>query len=201
MKVLLKRAFVVFACVVLFFGVSYAYLYFNFNKPATDTKRGTYDVPYKRLPENSGIVLVLPGSSAVMVYLDFKNTCIKLVDVPVFDENQTVYNGLPADFTIRIDYTFIEGMIDRVGGVELEYDGKKMRYTGNQVVSLISQGCDAELRKQLFAKIFHQISKNDFSKSDFVYIIENGKGNLSIIDCLQWIDYIPDMSKNIDFVN
>lgn len=185
---------------MLFFGVSYAYLYFNFNKDATDVKRGTYDVSYKRHPENSGIVLVMPNNSAVMVYLDFQNTCIKLVDVPIFDEGQTVYNGFPADFTVRTNYTLIEGIIDRVGGIELEFGDETIRYTGNQAVSLISQGTDTELRKQVFLKIFNQISKNDFSKSDFVYIIENSNGNLSIVDCIPWIDYIPDMSKNIEFV-
>ena len=201
LKSLLKKAFVIISCGVLFFGVSYAYLHFNFNKNTTDVKRGTYDVPYKRLTENSGILLVLPQKSAVMVYLDFKNSCIRLVDVPVFDEKQTVFNGFPADFTVNTNYMLIEGIIDRVGGVELKLDGKKMRYTSHQAVSLIMQGADSELRKQIFLKIFSQISKADFSKSDFVYIIENSKGNLSIVDCLPWIDHIPNMSKNIEFVN
>lgn len=201
LKSVLKKAFIIISCGVLFFGVSYAYLHFNFNKNTTAVKRGTYDVPYKRLPENSGILLVLPQKSAVMAYLDFENSCIKLVDVPVFDEKQTNFNGFPADFTVEINHALIEGVIDRVGGVELAYEGETMRYTGNQAVTLISQGADSELRKQIFLKIFNQIAKNDFSRSDFVYIIENSKGNLSIVDCLPWIEYIPEMSKNIEFVN
>ena len=163
--------------------------------------RGKYDVPYNRYPENEGILLTFPNQSAVILYLDFEDSCIELLDVEKVNENQNVYHGYPVDYTISVNYELVEGLINRVGGINLDYNGEKLRYTGSQAVALISQGCDVELRKQFLLKFFEQLSKNDFSRSDLVYIMENSKSDLSIIDCLDWIDHLPKMSKNITFVN
>lgn len=187
-------------CGLLFFGIAYSYLQLSLNG-AFSTDNKDQQTPYKIYPKNSGVAIVLDDGSAVLAYLDFKNNNIKLVDIPQFDKGIEEYNGFSVDYTVQTNSTLLEGVIDRVGGVNLKCDGKKMRYTGNQVVELISNGCENELKQQLFLQIFNQIAKNDFSKSDFVYIMENSKSNLSIVECITWIDYLPDMCENISFVN
>lgn len=188
-------------CLALFFGVAYAYLSYNFNKATADADQKDYTVPYERLPQNCGIAFVYPDSSATLMYLDFENICIRLLAIPQFIGEQELYHGYTADYTVQTSYELIEGIVDRIGGVNISYSDETMRYTGIQVIDLISEGCDDELKNQLLAEIFKQISKNNFSKDDFVYIIENSESNLSIIECIYWCEYIKDMSGRISFIN
>ena len=118
-----------------------------------------------------------------------------------FNKNQREYNGYTADYTVEADYDLIEGIIDRVGGVDIAIDGKKYRYTGVQVVDMLSSGKSAQIKNQIIANVFKQISRKGFSKDDFVFIVENTKTDISIIDCLYWLDYIKDMSLRAEFVN
>lgn len=196
-----KRAFIIFFSGLLFFGVAYAYLYHNFNQSAAEADQKDYTVPYEKVPQNCGITFVFPNNSAVLAYLNFDDLSIKLFDIENFDSTRPEYNGYTADYTVQTDYELVEGIIDRVGGVNLDYGGEKLRYTGIQVVDIISRGCDNNLKRQLISEIFDRISKNNFSKDDFVYIIENSESNLSVIDCIYWLDYIKQMSGRISFAN
>lgn len=188
-------------CAALFFVMAYTYLSFNLNNRSSNADQKQSEVPYKIYPESKGIAWVIQNTSAIITYLDFKNDCIVLMDVPQFDQTQKQYNGYYIDYTVWGNYALVEGMVDQVGGLNLSYGGQSARYTGNQVVELISNGCDSELKQQMFSELFKQIAKSNFSKSNFVYIMENCKTNLSIVDCITWIDYVPSMSKNIVFVS
>ena len=200
-KSILKKAFIIFSCGLVFFAVSYAYLYFNLQKDTAKTDQKDYTVPYEKVPENKGIAFLLPDSSAILVYLDFGAGDIKLLEIENFDSNQGEYFGYTSDYTVQTDYNLIAGIIDRVGGVNIVIDGETLRYTGVQVIDLISEDYQGEIKRQLISQIFEQISKNNFSKDDFIYIIENSKSNLSIIDCIYWIDYIGEISGRINYVN
>lgn len=200
LKNIFKKAFIILFCGVLFLGGSYAYLYLNFNKPVTDVEQKEYNVPYERKPENCGIAFVFPETSAVLVYLDFENMGLRLLDIENF-KPRAEYHGYTADYTVETDYEFIKGIIDRVGGVNLQTDDDTMRYTGTQIVELISTGKGKSIKKDLILQIFAQIEKNNFSKDDFIYIIENSKSNLSLVDCIYWSEYIGEMCKKTDFVN
>ncbi len=202
LKSILKKGIVIFVCGMLFFGVVYAFLYFNYNQSeTTTTDQKEHTVPYERLPENKGIAIVFSDGSAHLIQLDFDTMCIRLVDISEFAGQHADYNGYFADFTVKIDYNLVEGIIDRVGGIDLEYGGAIWHCTGTQVVEYISYNDNNELRRQIILKIFEQISKNDFSKDDFVYIIENSTTDLSLPDCIFWIDYIKQMSSRTDFIN
>ncbi|MBQ8267756.1 MAG: hypothetical protein IJZ21_05170, partial [Clostridia bacterium] len=99
------------------------------------------------------------------------------------------------------DYQLIGGIVDRVGGVNVEVNGETLRYTGVQIIDLISVNPDEDMKAQVITQIFRQISENNFSKDDFIYIIENSKSNLTVVDCIYWLDYIGEMRGNINFVN
>ena len=76
-----------------------------------------------------------------------------------------------------------------------------MRYTGLQAIELILTDEDNNVKKQAIMQIFNGIAKNNFSKDDFVYIIENSKSNLSIIDCIYWLEHLKQMCQNINYIN
>lgn len=185
----------------MFFGAAYAYLNYNFNNQTAKADQKDYTVPYKNLPDNSGIAFLLPDGNGVMAHLDFENSCINVVNIENYDRNNNMYYGYTVDYIIETDYQLIGGIVDRVGGVNVEINGETLRYTGVQIIDLISVNSDVNIKMQIITQIFKQISKNNFSTDDFVYIIENSKSNLSIIDCIYWLDYIDEMSRNINFVN
>ncbi len=201
LKSIIKKVFIIFLCISLFLGLSYAYLYFNFNisTKAVDQKEDT--VPYRNLPDNAGIAFILPDSSAVLMYLDFENNCINAVNIEKYDKTNTMYYGYTADFTVELDYTLISEIVDRVGGVDIEINGEIMRYTGVHIIDLISTDSGDELKLQIIDDVFSRISKNNFSKDDFLYIIENSNSNLTVVDCVYWLDYMDEMFSNINFVN
>lgn len=201
LKNVLKKAFVIFLCGFIFFGASYAYLDYNIKKNTISAEQKEYKVPYARTPENKNLVFVFADDSALLVHLDFDSMGIRLIDIDEFDTNITNYTGYNVDYTIKTDYRLIEGIVDRVGGINLNTNNEMLRYTGVQVVDLISYGCDNTLKRQIINAVFEQIAQNSFSKDDFVYIIENGKTNLLIIDCIYWVDYIKEMSRRINYVN
>ena len=201
LKGIFKRIFIVLFCCTLFFSAAYLYLDNTIGKASFKTDQKDEETPYKLLPQNSGIVFILPDNSAVMAYLDFESNCINLVDVEQYDQSQTVYHGYPAEYNVQVSYALIEGIVDRIGGINLDFQGESLRFTGSQTVAIIKQSDIKEIKRQLIFEIFNCMAKNNFSKGDFVYIIENSKSNLSIVDCIIWMDYIRDMCKNVNFVN
>lgn len=201
-KTAFKRALIFFCCAIVFFGGSYAYLSSNlFAEEKQEAEAKDYTVPYKKLPDDKGIVFIAPDSSAILVYLNFTDSAIRLVNIEDYDKNQGEYFGYQVDFTVTADHNTIAGIIDRIGGINLEIEGQIMRYTGVQVIDILSLGYSKEIKSQIIFAIFEQIAKNNFSKEDFVYIIENADTNLTVPDCYYWSDYIADMSRQVGFVN
>lgn len=201
LKNIIKRAFIIFLCGMLFFGLAYAYLYFNFNKPIAKADQKDYTVPYNPMPENAGVAFLLPDSSAVLAFLDFENGCINVVNIEKYDVHNKLYYGYTADFTVQTDYELISGIIDRVGGINIEISGETLRYTGVQVVELISEKQNTNIKPQIIYGIFKQISKNNFSKDDFLYIIENSSSDLKLVDCIYWLEHIDNLCSRINIVN
>ena len=200
LKGIVKKLFIIVCCAGVFFCLSYAYLHFNFNTSTTAADRKDETVPYRNLPDNTGVAFLLPDDSAVLLYLDFENNCINAVNIEKYDPANDMYYGYTAEFTVQLDYTLIGEIVDRVGGVDLEQNGEVMRYTGVQIIDLLSTDLQNELKYQVISNIFNRISKNNFSKDDFLYIIENSNSTLTVVDCVYWLDYINEMFCNINFV-
>ncbi len=200
-KTVFKRAVVIVSSALVFFLGAYAYLDYNLNRQTAEADRKDYTVPYEQIPENAGIVFLLPDGSAVLAYLDFENDCINVINIERYDSGNDLYYGYTADFTVETDYKLIGGIIDRIGGVNIEIDGEILRYTGVQVIDLISQNSNDNIKNQIIIGIFEQISKNNFSKDDLLYIIENSNSSLTVIDCVYWLDHIGQICRTINFVN
>ncbi len=196
-----KIAIITFLSGAIFFGAAYAYLDYNFSKTATDIDQKDYAVPYNRVPKSCGVVFVFPDNTATLVYLDFDRENIRLLNIDAYEQSCPEYYGYSVDYNINISYELIEGIIDRVGGIDITQNGETLRYTGVQVMDLIAYDRVEDIRKQILTQIFDKISKNNFSKEDMVYIIENSEGNLSFIDCIDWLDYLKSMSSRVNFIN
>lgn len=199
-KRIFKGTFVFLSCTVLFCVISYFYLNFNLSKTTTDADRKDYTIPYTQKPDNVSITFVLPEGDGLLLYLDFENTQIRVLNVSNLNGNSEYY-GYTVDYTVELDYELVSNLIDRVGGVNLKIGDEQLRYTGVQVKQLLEYGYADDLKPTVIKEIFAQIGKNGFSNDDLVYILENSENNLSIIDCIYWYDYIDDMCKNINFVN
>ncbi len=201
-KAALKRAFIFLCCALVFFGGSYAYLSINLESEGKqEAEAKDYTVPYEKLPDDKGVLFTTPDNSAVLVYLSFTDSAIRLLNIESYNEQQSEYFGYSVDFTINADYALLGGIIDRIGGLNLETEGQFMRYTGVQVIDMLSSSYGEDIKSQVIFAVFEQISKNNFSKEDFVYIIENSDTDLTVPDCYYWPDYIADMSRRVDFVN
>lgn len=190
-----------FFCGLIFFFSSYVYLNLNLNNDTQTADQKDYTVPYEQIPQNACVAFVLPSDNAYFVHLDFKSRDIKLVMAENFSTKSQSYYGYTADYTVECDYQLLAGIIDRVGGVNLTFENETLRYTGIQVIDLIATGSLNKIKRPLLAEIFKQIAKNGFSKEDLVYIIENGESDLSVVDCIYWLDYIVNMSSRVSFVN
>lgn len=180
---------------------AYAYLDKNLQKKAENIDKKNYTVPYEKLPDNKGIAFVLPDNGAVLAYLDFEEKSVKVLQIENFDDDSGEYFGYTCDYTVNVDYNLLSGIIDRTGGVNLNQNGETLRFTGVQVVDLLSVDNSGDIKKQLPHEIFNQISNNGFSKDDFLYLIKNADTDLKITDCIYWIDYFDKITKNVIFVN
>lgn len=199
----LKTAFIVFSCGLIIFLIAYIYLYFNLknNEQTAEVKKN--DVPYSATsPQNTGLLFKFPDNSGCMVYLDFSSQMIYATVIDDCKKKASEYYGYSVDFTVNSDYYLISAIIDRIGGIELNITGEELRYTGIQITDIISSKTDiAEIRKEIIRSVFKEISKNGFSKDDFVYIIENSDTDLTVPDCFFWEDYIKEMSLRCVLTN
>ncbi len=184
MKEILKRILIILSSGLIFFGVAYGYLSYSFKK-STAADQKEYSVPYRQIPQNTAVLVILPSGKCLSVVLDFQNMEIKVSD-QAFDGDDY--------YSLTLSEAALAGIIDRIGGVNITIDGETYRYTGAQITECIKGGCDGELFTQIVTQIFTQISKNGFSKSDFVYLLEGVKTNLTVVDCISWIGYIKEMN-------
>ena len=96
------------------------------------------------------------------------------------------------------DYTLVAGIVDAVGGIELEYGDEELFYTGVQVENILtSKIIDTDTRAEIIEKILSKIAKNGFFREDFLYLTENSETNLTVPDCYYWQDFISDVCKTV----
>ncbi len=201
MKSILKKILIIFFCGASVFAASYAYLNFSFKKSMAKIDQKEENVPYEHIPDNAGIGFLLPDGSALLTYLNFKEKCINVINVEQYDKSNNMYFGYTMDYTVQVNHTLIAGLVDRVGGVAIRANGEMLRYTGVQVVDAISNSKDNDIKEQIITEIFRRISENGFSKEDFVYIIQNSKTDLSLLNCIYWINDINKICDNIVFID
>ncbi len=193
MKTFLKTAGVMLACFVIFTGS--AYLYFKFDKNVLHTEKAEEHIPYSSVPEGCGISVLLPDNSSVFLQLDFENSSISVILTDSAATKAAKY-GFGVDYTVNGNNTVFEGIIDRIGGIELTHENQTLRYTGIQVLDLVLTG-DKETVIEAF---FNRCSEIGLTRQDFTFIIENSTTDLTVPTCFMWPDYIKEMCANVQFL-
>ncbi len=192
-KIFLKTFVISGWCVAIFIGAGYYYIQSQTTPAETETESVPY---YDYIPESKGVMLNF-GTRCVYTYLDFENASVTVMVNPQDVETK----GYNADFIVNADYTLIAKIVDYFDGVNLEINGEILRYTGGQVVDLLSSDNDDALRKAIILSIFSKIKEQGVGVDFFNIVISNSQTNLKMPDCYFWKDKINGISNNINFLN
>lgn len=197
-KRILTILIICFVCGIFFVGVGYFYL----DSQLEDVKQNVETVPYYiEVPDNVGIVLEI-AEQQTFFFLDFNYKSISVIyDAEKYLENDTIM-GYQADHYIVGDIELLGGIIDIVGGIELENNGELLRHTGVQITDILTTSTDYDLlERSVIQKIIEKIGENGFQKQDFLYIIENSNTTLTVPICYYWSDYMKDLCGFVNEVN
>lgn len=193
------KALTICLCVgIIFVGLGYFYL----DKKLEPADNKTSSVPYTRsLPENTGIKFKM-GGKGLLVYMDFEQEQLSLI----FDDRDTSVGGMlygySVDYIVEGDFDLLAGIIDILGGIELEMENEVLRYTGVQISDLLSiQSGSDTLMREIILKLTEKVKESGFKTEDFVYIIKNSNTNLTVPDCYYWSEYIGGLCENVQMVN
>ncbi len=199
----LKKSVIIFfktvflTSVLLMVFVCFGYMLLTSEVTLAETKEE--NVPYyESVPQNVNLLFNVLDNK-IMFSLDFENENIKIVNV--YGEEEYSFYGYSTDFYVECDLNIISGIVDILGGIELEITDEKLNYTGTQIKEILEYNSDSYFSRDIVSKIIEKISKVGFSKEDFLYIIENSETNLTVPDCYEWEKYIKKLCKNAVFVN
>lgn len=197
-----KTALIIFISTVVFSASAYAYLYTSLKSDDSKADTKEESIPYYSLPYNCGVMFALPGGGGCLMYLDFEKSSVQVYFTDSYDRERIRYGDYTVDYTVKLDYELIAGIVDRVGGITMDIDGETLRLTGIQTVDIITETPESDdIKRKIISQILLQISKNGFSKEDFVYIIENSGTDLLVPDCFYWQDYIAELCENAVILN
>ena len=188
------KAFVISGwCLAIFIGLGYYYI----TSQIAPVEGETESVPYYRyIPENKGLVFSF-GTRTVYTYLDFTLSSVNVIVNPEDIEQ----SGYAADYAVTADYGLIAEIVDYFDGIYLDLEGEPLRYTGWQVVDLLSKDGSDELRQKIISSLFLKISQQGVGVDFFNIIITKSKTDLKMPDCYFWADNMDEISKNINFLN
>ncbi len=201
-KNILRTVFSVFLSVFIFSAFIYGYLYINMKRDESKADTKDYNIPYEApAPQNTGILFNFESGASTLVFLDFEGERIYMLDLT--DDNARAEDyGYPIDFTVNATYDTIKTAVDIAGGIDINLEGEVLRYTGVQVVELLSVTVDTtELRREIFSAVFEQFSKFGVSREDLIELLNSTSCDLSVPHYYRWADYLKIMSRRVSFVN
>ncbi len=201
-KNILRTVFSVFLSIVIFSAFIYGYLYINMEKDEAKADTKDYNIPYESpAPQNTGVLFNFESGSSTLVFLDFEGERIYLLDLTDSNASAKDY-GFPVSYTVNATYDTIKTAVDIAGGINMRLSDEDMRYTGVQVVELLSTTVDTtELRREIFTALFKQFSRFGVLREDLIELFSNTPCDLSVPDYYRWADYLKMMSKRVSFVN
>lgn len=177
---------------IIFFGFSFIYLklcrkagVLKINE--ADNKKN--DIPYsENLPDNMAVNLIFSDESKYSLFFDFKS---KEILINQSQKQAKKYIKLNSESSAEI--------IDNVGGIEIFYQGKKIRCTGVQAINLLSK--NSVTKDDIIKAFFESTTKENLTKEKISDILNSGDTDISAYDTYFWQDYISEMLKNVKFNN
>lgn len=171
------------------------------NKNANKNQSGEIYTPPP--PQNTALMFLWAEGGGEIFYLDFADKKITATILPKnCDENAALVYGYHEFEAVKADFLLVSSVIDRLGGIEIETNGEKLRFTGMQVTSyVLSDFDDFSLKRQVILSLFEKIASKGFSNDDFMFIINNSNTTLSFPDCYGWETKIAEMAKNLTIIN
>ena len=196
MKTFFKTAGIMLICFIVFTGSSYLYL--RFDRDFLQTEKTKENVPYYSVPDNCGLSVILNDNSCVFLELDFEKNTIYVILTDAAASKAAKY-GYTSDYSITGNSALFEGIIDRIGGIEITQNNETLRYTGIQAADLILKTDDE--KQQVITAFFERCAETGLTRQDFIFIIENSTTDLSVPTCYMWPEHIKEMCLNIQFLN
>ena len=160
------------------------------------TAENIQNIPYAKTPENCVIFLSAREDAGVLMYLNFED---KRVNAFVYDkdcEKEIQNSGYEVNYIIESDLDFIGNLSDRLGGIVLEKEGQKYRFSSVALREEMEENNDTNTIQKITVAFFDKISKLGLSSNDFKFIMNNTKTNLNYPTCYGWIDFIPELFEN-----
>lgn len=200
-KIILVVSLSIIISSLLFTGIAYTVTRGNLlgvDVPKTD-------VPYSNegfVPENRTVLFTFPDNYSVAIDLQFDKKFVNAMILPDAKKETAEIYGFKVTDTVKCDYSFIMDFIDKIGGIDLNLNGKTLRYTGVQVCNLIASDLDdTVIRAKILESVFVKISKNGFSSEALSCIIEETDTSLSTPACYGWAEWIPKVCISFNIVN
>lgn len=186
-RIFLKTFVISGWCLVLFIGLGYYYIDSQNIKVENEAESVPY---YSQLPENKSVQIIM-GTRSIGFNMDFEQMEMVVI------VNPDAYN---ADFTIEADYSLLSDICNYFDGINLMRDAETLRYTGEQVVDLLSSDNSNEIRINIISAIFEKMAEQGIGADFFNMIITKSKTNMKMPDCYFWTEYMDDIAKNFIFI-
>ncbi len=177
---------VIAVCLSAFAGLGWIYLVNN--KDAANTAESADKMPYSSVPGSVTVKYVFSDRSSALLYLEF--SAGRLTAVIGADENAGY------DYELQPLSGTAAGFIDRLGGIEIMFDNKILRYTGSQTVKLLSE--NAVGKKEIMEAVFNRIASQGITRGQLTFLLQNSKTGLTIPLCYSWPEWLKDLCANAD---
>ncbi len=199
-SVFFKTLFAAAATMAAFILVGAGMISFEQKEVDSDIQK----VPYyeEQCPEFCGIFINFSEGGSVYVGLDYGNKRVCVIRLPAAASAGSALDyGYSADYEFEMTYDALAGFIDRFDGLILDTADGTMRHTGVQVCALLARTTEKQFINGVISGIFEKISAKGFTQKDLIYIIENSDTNMSYPQGYNLIEMLPEISKNLYFIN
>jgi len=193
-KLFLKTFIISVLCCAIFISVGYFYLDSKMKEP---TENKAIEVPYAQTPQNAGLLFEISGEKA-LIYLDFEDKSVSVVSAEFMSKKDKSVYGYSIDYTVEGDYNLLAGIIDILGGIELDIGEEPLIYTGVQTVEILSKTPETkDLGRKIIEEILKKIAINGFWRQDFLFILENSVTNLTVPNFYYWQGEMKEICKTV----
>ena len=187
-KIFLKTFVISGWCLALFIGLGYYYIKSQDVKVENKNESVPY---YTQIPENKSVIIKM-GTRSAHFFMDFE---AMQMTISLNPEDYT------ADFSIEADYSVLADICDYFDGINLMRDAETLRYTGEQVVELVSVDNSDKMRLDIISGILNKMSEQGVGADFLNMIITKSQTDMKMPDCYFWVEFMADLSANVKFLS